>query len=125
MQELRDKGHEVELAGIFYHLGENDMSFHPYRKQAAERLASIVAQSRMDLDMPNLRWFVSQQPPTDHERVNSIDVTADIEELAEADAHLTHIKVFDLPGQEQQLVITTKGIIELGERLAGAFLNAD
>ena len=123
MQELREKGHEVELAGIFYHLGENDMSFHPYRRQAAERLASIVAQSRMDLDLPDLRWFVSQQPPTDHERVNSIDVTADIEKLAEADPHLIHIKAFDLPGREQNLVITTEGIVELGKLLADSYLD--
>jgi hypothetical protein len=125
MQELRDRGHEVELAGIFYHLGENDMSFYPYRKQAAERLAALVTQSRVDLELPELRWFVSQQPPTDHENVNKVDVTADLEKLAEADANLIHIQAFDLAGREQNLVITAKGIVELGELLAKAFLEFD
>jgi hypothetical protein len=46
MQELKDQGHTVELAGIFYHAGENDMAFGPYRKQAAKWLQSTVAQSR-------------------------------------------------------------------------------
>ena len=75
IQELSDKGHEVELAGIFYHLGENDMSFSPYRQKAPERLAALIAQSRKDLAMDDLRWFVSQQPPTDDKRVNNIPST--------------------------------------------------
>ena len=124
MAELAAQGHEVELAGIFYHLGENDMSFGPYRKQAVERLASIVAQSRADLDMPTLRWFVSQQPPTDDAGLNAIDVTVELEKLAVADANLIHIKTFDLPGQEQKLVITTAGIVALGEVLADSYLKA-
>lgn len=123
LQELHDRGHEVELAGIFYHLGENDMSFYPYRKQAAERLAAFVAQSRIDLALPELRWFVSQQPPTDHENVNKVDVTAEVEAIAEADANLIHIKAFKLAGREQKLVITTEGIVELGELLARSFLD--
>ncbi len=122
MQELTDKGHDVELAGVFYHLGENDMSFAPYRKQAVPRLASLVNQSRADLDLPSLKWFVSQQPPTDHESVNGIDVTADLAKLAAADPNLIHIKAFNLPGREQNLVITTEGIVALGRWLADTFL---
>ncbi len=121
IKELTDKGHDVELAGIFYHLGENDMSMHAYRKQAAERLAALIAQSRVDLGMPKLTWFVSQQPPTDDERVNSVDVVKDIIALAAADEHLIHIQAFELPGQEQKLVLTTSGIIELGKLLADRF----
>lgn len=124
MQELTEKGHAVELAGVFYHLGENDMSFGPYRKQAAARLASFVARSREDLGLPTLRWFVSQQPPTDDVSVNGIDVTGDIAKVAAADAHLIHVKAFDLPGQEQRLVLTTAGIVALGELIADRYLKA-
>ena len=123
IRELTEKGHQVELAGIFYHLGENDMSFGPYRKNAAIRLRSIIGQSRLDLDRPSLKWFVSQQTPTDDERVNGIDVTADLEEITAADRNLVHIKVFDLPGQEMKLVISTAGIIELGKVIARRYLE--
>ncbi len=123
VKELAEQGHEVELAGIFYHLGENDMSFGPHRQHAVEWLASFVGQSRQDLGLPALKWFVSQQPPTDHESVNAIDVTADLQKLAAADANLIHVQVFDLPGQEQKLVITTAGIVALGERLAVSYLK--
>ncbi|MSR48402.1 MAG: hypothetical protein EXS13_15305, partial [Planctomycetes bacterium] len=122
MKELAEHGHEVELAGVFYHLGENDMSFPPYREQAAARLAALVAQSRTDLGLPALRWFVSQQQPTDDASVNGIDVTADLAKLAAADPNLIHFKAFKLPKQEEPLVLTTAGIVALGEAIADRYL---
>lgn len=121
--DLEQKGHEVELAGIFYHTGENDMSFGPYRRAAAERLRSLITRSRDDLQRPDLDWYVSQQPPTDHEEVNAIDVVADFEALAAADPHLIHLKAFDLPEQVEQLVIDADGIVALGQLMAQGYLD--
>lgn len=123
IQELTSKGHEVELAGIFYHLGENDMSWGPFRRGAPQRLMSFVTQSRKDLEMPTLKWYVSQQPPTDDKRVNNIDVTTELESAVASDQHLIHIKTFDLPEQEKKLVIDTRGIVWLGEQIAGRYLQ--
>ena len=123
VQELEAKGHEVELTGVFYHLGENDMSFHPYRKQAAERLEAIIAQSRKDLGRPALKWYVSQQPPTNDKSVNNIDVVANVDMTAVADPTLIHLKAFNLPSQEKKLVISTAGIVELGEFIAKSYLG--
>ena len=122
---LGKRGHKIEIAGIFYHLGENDMSFAPYRQEAASRLAVMIEQSRKDLERPNLRWFVSQQPPTEHERFKEIDVVAAVRDLAKKDPLVTWIPVFDLPGSEQRIVITTPGIVELGKRLAEAYLSEE
>ena len=124
VKELESKGHEVELAGIFYHLGENDMSFHPYRKEAAKRVQTIIAQSRKDLGQPKLTWYVSQQPPTDVERLNNLDVVADMAKAAAADSGFIHLKAFNLPPQEKKLVITTEGIVQLGEVIAKGYLNS-
>jgi len=123
VQDLEERGHTVELAGIVYHLGENDMSFGPFRSKAVKQLAALITQSRKDLGLPNLPWIVSQQPPTDDKDLNGIDVTAELERLAAADPHLVHIKAFDLPGRESQLVITTPGIVALGELLAESCLQ--
>jgi hypothetical protein len=123
MRELEAKGHQVELAGIFYHVGENDMSFGPYRNQAAGWLQKIISQSRVDLQNPKLKWFVSQQPPTDSKGLNSIDVTAKLGELATADPAFIHVKAFQLPKQAEQLVITAPGIVQLGELLTHAYLE--
>ncbi|MBI3869839.1 MAG: hypothetical protein HY299_15055 [Verrucomicrobia bacterium] len=123
IRELEAKGHPVELAGIFYHAGENDMSFGSYRGSAAKWLQSTIAESRKDLARPALKWFVSQQPPTDHKDLNKIDVTANFAALAAADAAFIHLKAFTLPPQEEKLVITTAGIVELGEVLVRGYLE--
>ncbi len=123
IRELEERGQKVELAGIVYHLGENDMSFAPFREQSIGWLASLVAQSRKDLGLPALRWFVSQQRPTDDPSVDGIDVTAQLVKLAAADPNLVRVECFDLPGQELKLVIGTPGIVALGERLAARCLE--
>ena len=123
IRELEAQGHPVELAGIFYHVGENDTAFGPYRGDAAKWLKTTVAQSRHDLALPALKWYVSQQPPTDQEGLNRIDITADLAALATADPGFIHLKVFDLPPQPEKLVLNTVGIVKLGESLAHSFLN--
>ena len=121
--ELSAKGHQVETKGIFYHVGENDMSFHPYRKEAAARVQAIINQSRKDLAQPKLRWYVSQQTPTDMEKLNNLDVVGDMAKVAATDPSFIHLKTFNLPPQEKMLVITTEGIVQLGEVIAKGYLN--
>ena len=123
IRELEARGHPVELAGIVYHVGENEMSFGPYRSNAAKWLQSTVAKSREDLALPALKWFVSQQPPTDEKGLNRIDVTANLAALAAADPAFIHLKAFNLPPQKEKLVITTAGIVQLGELLAEGCLE--
>ncbi len=121
--ELEAKGHEVELAGIFYHVGENDMAFGDYRRNSARWLQAIVNQSRVDLGQPQLNWYISQQPPTDSQGLNQIDVTAMLAEIAAEDPGFIHVKAFELPQQQEQLVITAAGIVELGKLLAQAYID--
>ena len=123
IQELEQRGHQVSLEGIFYHVGENEMSMPPYRRQAPAWLEATIQQVRVELNRPNLRWFVSQQAPTDDERVNSIDVTTEIETLAAKLSNIIHIKAFELPAQEKKLVLNTQGIIRLGQIIGETYLE--
>ncbi len=123
IRDLKDKGHPVELAGIFYHVSENDMAYYPYRKDAAKWLQSTVAQSRQDLGLPLLKWYVSQQLPPDQKRLNSIDITANLASIATSDQSFIHLKAFDLPRQDENLVLNTAGIVELGELLARSYIE--
>ena len=123
IKELQAKGQTVELAGIFYHVSENDMSFGQYRRNADKWLQSLVSRSRVDLGLPGLQWYVSQQQPTDDKSVNSIDVTANLDALAATDPGFIHIKAFNLPPEREKLVMTTPGIVALGELLAQNYLN--
>lgn len=123
IHDLEAKGHRVELAGIFYHVGENDMAFYPYRKDAAKWLQSTIAQSRQDLSLTGLKWYVSQQPPPDQKGLSRIDITADLSAMSERDPSFFHIRAFDLPAQDEKLVLNTVGILQLGELLARRYLE--
>ena len=39
------------------------------------------------------------------------------------DGNLIHIKAFDLPGQEKKIVVSTEGIVVLGEVIARRYLQ--
>ncbi|MFO0045339.1 MAG: sialate O-acetylesterase, partial [Armatimonadota bacterium] len=54
INEIEKRGNRVEVAGIFYHVGENDMAFAPYRRSAIGWLKSTIVQSRLDFEMPGL-----------------------------------------------------------------------
>jgi hypothetical protein len=47
-----------------------------------------------------------------------LDVTANLAALAAADPAFIHLKAFNLPPQQEKLVITTAGMVQLGELLA-------
>ena len=118
LQDLKDKGNQVELAGIIYHVGENDMSMPSYRRDAPKWLNDMIVQTRTDLEQPSLAWYVSQQPPTRHERVDAFDVRSAIAEVCAKDpnTHLNFVEGF--PEQEKQLVLDTEGILFLGVQMA-------
>ena len=125
VSDLESNGHTVELEGIFYHVGENDMSFSPFRKKAPRWIESLIKQSRVDLKQPELRWFVTQQPPTDHEQVNAIDVTSELARISDTDPNWIHIRAFGLPKQEKQLVLDESGVISLGQLMAAEYIKTD
>ena len=41
-----------------------------------------------------------------------------------ADENLIHSKAFDLPKQEKKIVITTEGIVVLGEVIAASYIKS-
>jgi hypothetical protein len=123
IQDLEDRGHSVEVAGVFYHVGENDMAFYPYRKDAAKWLRSTIVKSREDLLLPDLRWYISQQLPPDEEGLNRADVTAELARLQKEVQGIVHIRAFDLPPQKEKLVFDSAGVVMLGELLARGYLD--
>lgn len=125
IEELEAKGHDVDLAGIFYHVGENDMSWGPFRKSAPQRVISLIQQSRKDLNDAKLNWFVCQQSPTDDKAVNEIQVTERLAELLAGDSNTEHIQAFDPPKQEKQLIFDAQGIVWLGEQIAKRYLEKE
>jgi hypothetical protein len=124
LAELAERGQRARLAGIVYHLGENDMSWAPHRRQAAPWLGELIAASRRDLEQPTLRWFVGLQRPPAQPELDRIDVVAKLRSLDAADEHTFLVEAFDPPPQRELLVFDSAGVVWLGERLAEAVLAA-
>ncbi|MEI7575680.1 MAG: sialate O-acetylesterase [Armatimonadota bacterium] len=122
IKDLNAKGHQVELAGIFYHLGENDMAYGPYRRQASKWLAATVNQSRIDLSMPSLKWFVSQQTPSESSGPGEENLADQLAKIAASDSSFIVVPTTDLPPQRERIVLTAPGVVKLGELLASRFL---
>jgi len=51
-------------------------------------------------------------------------VVGDMARAAAADPGFIHLKAFNLPVQEKMLVITTEGIVQLGEVIAEGYLGS-
>lgn len=122
VKELRAKGNEVQLAGIFYHVGENDMAYGPYRRQISKWLMTTVNQSRIDLSMPKLKWFVSQQTPSEAPGAGEVNLAEQLAQIASSDPSFIVVPTADLPPQREKIVFTAPAIVKLGELLASKYL---
>ena len=113
----------MNLTAVIYHVGENDMSYAPFRRAAPEHLRALIQSTRSDLKMPDLQWIVSQQSPTSNENLDKIPVMEEVAKIAKTDRYLMLVNSLDLPPQPKQLVLNTGGIIALGEQLAKTYLQ--
>ena len=122
-RDLQGRGYAVQLAGIIYHLGENDMCFHPYKRSAIENLSKIVTQSRADLGLPELPWIVSLQPPFPNENLAAIDITSELKAFDQNDPHLRSVVLnTDFP-LDRNLLMNANGVSRLGTELAAEALK--
>lgn len=124
IKSLEDKGHNVELAGIFYHLGENDMSVGQYKAKASAWAKELIDQSRRDLKVADLRWFLSQQPPIQFEGAAEVDVTKQLQDWAESNESNFHIEAHGLVKKSEHILMDSEGVIGLGLLLSNAFLDS-
>ena len=125
LRDLEGKGHDVELAGIVYHMGENDMCFYPYKKNAVARLSSIIKQSRVDLNESELKWLVSSQQPFPNESLEQLDVANELISVAETDPHLQVLLLPEDFPLDRNLLMDAHGVKRLGELLAKETLSLD
>lgn len=118
--DLSRHGYDCSLEGVFWHTGENDTYFGPYARNYAGWMKELMAQTRVDLQQPGLRWFISEQHPGSIWK-NISEINASLRELARSDNRVVVISSADLP--HERLHFGTRGTLLLGERLADAYLQ--
>ena len=123
ISDLEALGHTVELAGIFYHLGENDMSLSSFKQKAVFRMKELVNGSRQDLGMSDLKWFVSQQPPAVFEGAAAVDVAGQLEKWSQQSKSNWHLPAPGLLEDKEHILMNSNGVIKLGLLLADAYLK--
>lgn len=123
VKALEAMGHTVQIEGIFYHLGENDMCFSSYKTNAAQWVKSFVEQSRKDLKQKDLKWFISQQRPTIFKGANKTDVVAQFDEWAKTDKNTFHVKALGLVKEDEHILMDTEAVAQLGLLLSNAYLE--
>ncbi|MBT3199046.1 MAG: hypothetical protein HN350_03930 [Phycisphaerales bacterium] len=119
--DLQAAGYQCELAGVFWHCGENDRALHQQSKMYAGNLKKLIDGVRKDLAAPKLKWYITEQPvipPSWAGKRTFLDVTADLQKLATADPNTTFIKTTHLP--HRIVLFGTEGICALGEEMARA-----
>ncbi|MDP6546006.1 MAG: sialate O-acetylesterase [Phycisphaerae bacterium] len=119
--DLKTAGYECELAGVFWHCGENDRALHQQAKMYAANLKKLIEGVRKDLAAPKLKWYITEQPvipPSWAGKRKFLPVTEDLQKLAGADENIKFIKTTHLP--HRIVVFGTEGILALGEEMAKA-----
>lgn len=120
MADLRGRGYDASLAGVFWHVGENDTFFDPYLRKQAEWMRRLIARVRLDLGEPGLPWFISEQHPRSPWK-NIEAVNRAIEEVASAESGVYRVPTAQLP--HERLHFGTRGTLMLGEAMAEAYLG--
>ncbi|NQU25504.1 MAG: hypothetical protein HQ567_29825 [Candidatus Nealsonbacteria bacterium] len=123
-QDLDAAGYDSELAGVFWHCGENDRALHQQAKMYAENLKKLIDGVRKDLSAPKLKWYITEQPviPPDWAGNQTfLPVNEDLEALARDDENIQFIKTSHLP--HRVVVFGTEGVLALGEEMAKALVD--
>ncbi len=121
MDDLARQGYDCTLEGVFWHTGENDTWFGPYQRNYAVWMKELIGQVRLDLNVPALPWFISEQ----HAGAiwgNMDAVNGDLNTMAKSGRQIYMIKTSNLP--HARLHFGTKGTLLLGQKYANAWLKA-
>jgi hypothetical protein len=125
LEDLARRGHECTLEGVFWHTGESDTYFTPYRQNYAVWMQRCISQVRRDFKTPNLPWFISEQHPAAIWK-NSDEINGALRAMAQSETGVIMVTTSQLPHQRTHF--GTKGTLLLGEEFAKAYwkqLRAD
>ena len=120
-EDLQQQGYKCSIAGIFWHTGENDTYFGPYSQNNAKWMKQLIDQVRIDLQLPDLPWFISEQ------HKNAIVARLSIRLTPHSTNWLAPIRASRSSRRptsaSHDAHFGTKGTLLLGEEMADAYLK--
>ena len=119
-EDLKKRGLDSSLEGVFWHTGENDTFYSPYAQNNAKWMKNLIEQMRLDLQQPYLHWYISGQHKDSPWR-NIELVNQGLKDLAETLPNITIIPTSDLP--HEKVHFGTRGTILLGKKMAETYLQ--
>ncbi len=123
-RDLEKAGYKHDLAAVFWHCGENDRALHQSARPYAANLKKLIDGTRRDLSLPDLKWFISEQPVVPPEWAGKrtfLPINNDLKALARSDKNIHFVRTSHLP--HRVVVFGTEGILALGEAMAQAWLR--
>jgi len=124
LDELKKKGYDnYKIEGIFWHQGEHDTYYHPYRKNYRQALSRLIRQLRQNLNVPDLKWFICEQSIKSPWGKDNIEfMNAELQAVADGDPHIWLIPTSELP-HTRRIHFGAEGTLKLGERMAEQYLS--
>ena len=117
LTDLRKRGFKPRLEAVFWHHGENECYYTPFRRRYASIFERVVATLRSDLERPDLDWIValhSDRSPWGEENVREMNES--LRAVSDRDSHLSIFETSDL--SHARIHFGTEGTVELGRRFA-------
>jgi hypothetical protein len=99
------------------------MSFASYKNEAVSRMKEFVNRSRQDLEMSELKWFVSHQPSIVFDGAAKVDITGQLKDWSQENSSNLHVQALGLLPPQEHLLMDSNGVIKLGLLLADVYLD--
>jgi hypothetical protein len=118
-KSLTDLGYQCDIPAVFWHCGENDRALEWMADKYADRLKAFIDATRRDLELPDLKWIITEQPilPASFAGDRRLyDLNQDLEALAASDPNIWFVKTAHLP--HGLVLFGTEGTLLLGDEMA-------
>jgi hypothetical protein len=118
-EDLTGRGYNCEIPAVFWHCSENDRALEWMANKYADRLKNFIDATRRDLELPDLKWIITEQPILPQSFAGNrklYDINKDLDAMAADDPNIWFVKTSHLP--HNLVLFGTQGILLLGDEMA-------
>jgi len=123
IDELKDSGEEIKIAGVFWMQGENDTIREDFAHAYGENLKCFIERLRHDFQIPELPFIFGQIMNRTNPQMKWAKAVREAQaQVTETVPQVQIISTDDLPDLGDGTHFNSEGLMELGRRFAKKFL---